>query len=108
MARQPVKGGSTPWGPAQTVEELKPGIWHVTTASHGGIVISDGRLGTLPPEARQTKYSQNGWFEEDCDWAIPVWFFRGEFKEADVQAAKEMIQGYHKGLVKLLDTVVLN
>lgn len=30
---------STPWGTAQTIETLAPGILLVTTASHGGLML---------------------------------------------------------------------
>ena len=67
----PTCGSSSPWGPIQTVEALGPDAVCVTTASHGGLRVSLAAWGRLPEPIRKTAYSDNGWFEEDCDWALP-------------------------------------
>lgn len=67
----PAVGSSSPWGPIQTVEPLGPDAAFVTTASHGGLRVSLAAMARLPEAVRETPYSQNGWFEEDCDWALP-------------------------------------
>lgn len=67
----PVPGPSSPWGPIQTVTPLGPDVVAVTTASHGGLRVSLTALARLPEAIRQTAYSSGGWFEEDCDWALP-------------------------------------
>ena len=67
----PSRGGSSPWGPIQTVTPLGPDAVAVTTASHGGLRVSPSALARMPAEIRQTAYSGGGWFEEDCDWALP-------------------------------------
>jgi hypothetical protein len=64
-------GSSSPWGPIQTVTPLGPDAVAVTTASHGALQVSPGALERMPAPIRQTAYSANGWFEEDCDWALP-------------------------------------
>lgn len=67
----PVPGGHSPWGPVQTVLPLGPDAVVVTTASHGGIWVSADGLARIPEPLRRTACSAGGWFEEDCDWAIP-------------------------------------
>lgn len=67
----PRPGGPSPWGAIQTVTPLGPDAAAVTTASHGGIWVSASALGRIPEPLRRTAYSAGGWFEEDCDWAIP-------------------------------------
>lgn len=57
----------TPWGPSQTVKTIIPGITHVTTASHGGILVSPEYQKKIPIYMR----SNDGWYEEDCQWSIP-------------------------------------
>lgn len=58
-------GSPTPWGPAQSVEQLAPGIEEVVTAGHGGIRLSPERLAAMPADAR----TADGWYEEDCEAA---------------------------------------
>lgn len=70
---------SSPWGPVQHGEQLAAGIWRVSTASHGGIWLSEDRLRELDeimPEAYPTFVGDARWFEEDCDWCIPVIAFQ--------------------------------
>jgi hypothetical protein len=79
---------ATPWGPAQTKEEIAPGIIKVTTASHGGILLD---------EARQAEFKKvfpsfcpfccEGAFEEDCDWSMVALAFP-QFFPNDQEAAK--------------------
>jgi len=72
------KGSHTPWGAAQHVRELVPGIWNVDTAGHGGIKLDRERHAQLPAECRR----EGGWFEEDCDICIPLAFFFDEIRVA--------------------------
>ncbi|HEX3729758.1 MAG TPA: hypothetical protein VHV47_08135, partial [Opitutaceae bacterium] len=50
---------------------LGPDAVEVTTPSHGGIRVSLTALARIPEPLRETSFSGDGWFEEDCDWAIP-------------------------------------
>lgn len=79
----------TPWGPAQTQTTIAPGILSITTASHGGIWVSQERLAAMPAEYQATKYPgpsydsqgqpSGAWFEEDSAWVGPVLAFWPEF-----------------------------
>jgi len=60
----------TPWGIAQAVEVLAPGIGLVHTAGHGGIKCDRTANAAIPALWRQP----NGWYEEDCECAIPFHF----------------------------------
>jgi hypothetical protein len=60
----------TPWGPAQSVEILAPGIGLVHTAGHGGIKCDRATNAAIPAVWR----AANGWHEEDCACAIPFFF----------------------------------
>ena len=71
----------TPWGKSQTDECLGVGLHWVTTASHGGLMITKARAEKqLSPNARQFagRYGSYLCFEEDCAYAIafyeqPLW-----------------------------------
>jgi hypothetical protein len=60
---------NTPWGPAQTAQDIGRGVIAVTTASHGGLFVPDELLPAISPtgqaEARRWCGSPN-WYEEDC------------------------------------------
>jgi hypothetical protein len=71
-------GSKTPWGSAQSAQELAPGIWSVSTAGHGGLKLDRARHAQLPPECRR----EGGWFEEDCEIYIPFAFFLEELRKA--------------------------
>lgn len=66
---------SSPWGPVQSAKHLADGIWSVSTSGHGGIWLSNDRVAELheimgynyPTFCRDYQ-----WYEEDCDWTIPV------------------------------------
>ena len=63
----------TPWGPAQTADEIAPGIIFYTTASHGGYFLSPERNAQIPLKVRKTTFCKlglKGWYEEDCDAQI--------------------------------------
>ena len=105
----PAVGSSSPWGPIQTVEPLGPDAAFVTTASHGGLRVSLAAMARLPQALRETPYSQNGWFEEDCDWALPYLalgldaFERDAARAAEVhQAAVRTVQRWHAPLAAVL------
>lgn len=69
------EGSRTPWGPAQTVYDIAPGIAEVSCEGHGGIKLSKERNREVPPALR----TSSGWYEEDCEAAIPMWAFHEEY-----------------------------
>ena len=48
---------------------LAPGAWTLSTAGHGGIKLNRKRNALVPADAR----AKGGWYEEDCEWAIPAY-----------------------------------
>jgi len=66
---------STPWGRSQYSEKIAVGIMSYSTAGHGGIHLSKKRNAMVPEYMRNI----NGWYEEDCEWAIPAIVFPVEF-----------------------------
>ena len=60
----------SPWGPIQTRKTLCPGFFDVSTASHGGIMVSRCAVaGNLSAAAQRCGFWEYGFlcFEEDCD-----------------------------------------
>jgi hypothetical protein len=105
----PIRGASSPWGAIQTVIPLGPDAALVTTASHGGIRVSQAALASLPKPIRKTAFSGAGWFEEDCDWALPYLSLGLDAFEPDRARGAEMwaaavrtVQRYHAHHAALL------
>ncbi|MEP9403819.1 DUF7007 domain-containing protein [Sphingomonas silueang] len=66
----------SPWGPLQTADQRLPGIWHVTTASHGGFLLSDERQSAMPALLRRDDAAS----EEDVDWTRVMLAFEPEWR----------------------------
>ena len=96
----PRAGAPSPWGAIQTVIPLGPDAAAVATASHGGICVSERALARIPEPLRRTAHSAGGWFEEDCDWAIPylalgLHAFDGERGASLRTAAERTVRRWH-------------
>ena len=66
---------STPWGAAQQVENHLRGFSTVSTAGHGGMMVSRGAaMKYLSEPARKHAHIHHDYFcyEEDCDYLIPL------------------------------------
>lgn len=92
----------SPWGACQTADEPISGVWHVTTASHGGYIINPERNLQIPEDAR----NGGGVYEEDNDWAIVGWVFRTELLAKDaafpIVRAKEILFHWHPDIYQSL------
>lgn len=84
-------GPQTPWGPAQHSTEYGDGIIKYGTAGHGGIKVPD-ELNQKIPSALRVK---DGWYEEDCDWAIVAVSFPGYFTDRDHRGAVYVMERYY-------------
>ena len=70
--RKPI---TTPWGTVQECTVIAPGIYSVTTAGHGGIMIDRALVPhILSPEALAEGFLENGCYcyEEDAAESIPL------------------------------------
>ncbi len=87
----------SPWGAIQTAEQIHPGIWHLTTASHGGFILSEARQAAMP----QSLVLPHIAYEEDVDYALVVLAFASEFEAIGgsgallVKNAHDTIRNWH-------------
>lgn len=85
----------TPWGISQHETKIADGIVVVSTASHGGIFVSDARLARIPENhqkyAQQWSGSRN-WFEEDCAAACVVVAYPEFFTLAQIDEAQTILK----------------
>jgi len=77
------EGSRTPWGEAQRVEDIAPGITFAPTEGHGGIKLSPERNREIHPALR----NRNAWYEEDCDRHIVAMRFNEHFNESSESAS---------------------
>ena len=63
---------SSPWGRVQTCDVLCPGVFLVSTASHGGTMVAPEMAAVLSPAARRCGFKRNGYicFEEDSQESV--------------------------------------
>lgn len=65
----------SPWGEIQHCEELCPGVYQVSTASHGGVMAKLSVASKLFSMAvRQYSFVEGGYlcFEEDCEALVAI------------------------------------
>ena len=65
----------SPWGKVQRQEELCSGVFSVSTASHGGIMVHGSvAKAVLSPAARKHCFRDGSYycFEEDCDAPVAI------------------------------------
>jgi hypothetical protein len=63
---------NSPWGKVQTCDVLCPGVFLVSTASHGGTLVSKEVSALLSLAAQKCGFKQGGYlcFEEDCQESV--------------------------------------
>lgn len=87
---------STPWGAPDSVTMIAPGIWSVSTPSHGGIYLEREALARIP-KAHQDYAAQwshgmgAAWFEEDCAVACVIVAYPEHFTPSNVESAKATV-----------------
>jgi hypothetical protein len=89
----------TPWGQPQSVEHIADGIVFVSTASHGGFVLSESRNSQIPRYMKccSTVGAQmrRGFYEEDCAQAIVIVVFSHFFGTDLVAAAHTAMKHWY-------------
>lgn len=73
------EGSRTPWGVADNVTNIAPGMAIASTPGHGGMKLSPERNALIPPALRNA----SGWYEEDCEINIPLHYFPEEWVAQD-------------------------
>jgi len=97
----------SPWGEVDYCDALCPGVFMVSTAGHGGVMISKGLAAILSPAAMKCGEKRGGYicFEQDSAeyvalrelldkgmWSVPE---KTKDKEAYVECINEVVRKYH-------------
>ena len=63
---------SSPWGEVQSCEVLCPGVFLVSTASHGGTMVANEVAAVLSPAAKKCGFKDKGYicYEEDAQESV--------------------------------------
>jgi hypothetical protein len=84
-------GSRTPWGKADEVEVLAPGVQRVSTPSHGGIKLDKHRNGSVHEAFRKA----DGWYEEDLEWAVVALTFPDLFEPKERDLARGILINHY-------------
>jgi hypothetical protein len=76
-------------------DNLPEGFSFRSTPGHGYLEINHALLSAMPANMRSTRFSSPGSFEEDCDWSIPVIFYRRFFCKRMQLAALKTLYNWH-------------
>lgn len=101
---------SSPWGEIQECDYICRGVYQVSTASHGGVMLRSSLAETLlSPAARKCGFRERGFtcFEEDCQAAVvllelldkglhktPKWFEPERYRELLEDSVKRWYPHY--------------
>lgn len=92
---------NSPWGHVHQSEVIAPGLVSVSTASHGGLCLSEERWASLKKAFPDFHgYAGDGFLEEDCDWAIAAIYWPGEFSARWVHFAVQTVRDYQSSFTK--------
>lgn len=80
--QNPISPSSSPWGFVHRSTPIIEGVWLLSTAGHGGIYVAPKLHDAMPEHMKWTRFSEKGFFEEDCDWCIPFVFFEDDIIES--------------------------
>lgn len=92
---------STPWGASQFSKRIARGITMYSTAGHGGLKVSAGRLADMHPALVNMGFGglgNKGWFEEDASWCAVALAFPECFDANTVEAAHKTAQSWYSKL----------
>jgi hypothetical protein len=82
---------NSPWGIVDHGERFAEGVFFVSTPSHGGFKLAAVHNVLIPAAFRR----EDGWYEEDCDAAIPMFFMPLLFKPEEVLNARLSLRNWH-------------
>jgi hypothetical protein len=95
---KPTTHTSTPWGPADDVEAVAPGITWYSTPSHGGFRLDAKRRAQLAPAVRKydecSRFTSPGWFEEDVEAALVILSFPEAFPDTMPERMHTVVARY--------------
>lgn len=87
-----------PWGDIQETQRIADGIYYITTASHGGYLVSGKRWDEMPEHFRKCSLTDDNWFEHDMSWCGVVLAYPDCFPPALYHIAKQLYREVYETL----------
>lgn len=87
----------TPWGTSDHQKTYGEGVTFYGTPSHGGFRLLKAQNDRVPDYLRACTWGdlgRDGWYEEDCDWAIVCLIFPELFTAEDLENARLTLKSY--------------
>jgi len=78
----------TPWGQSDYSREAGPGVVFHKTPSHGGYKVQPAQNKLINAVWR----TDDGWYEEDCAWAVVAFTFPKYFPPKALQQAIDTLK----------------
>lgn len=104
LQRPSVKSGAhTPWGCADRSKLYAEGIVEHETPEHGGFHLDAVRNAMVDPAWR----NDDGWYEENCEWARVAFAFPGLFTDFERRCADETLRHREPDAYERVNGVVL-
>lgn len=92
---------TTPWGFADQVEDVAPGVKFASTPSHGGYFLTADRQARMPEYFRdKDANTAAGWYEEDCHGAFVALVFEDVASPARRDAARKVVACFYPDLLE--------
>jgi len=101
----------SPWGEIQHSHDITRGIKVVSTAGHGGIMISEALAKSkLPPIALKKAIFYSGYycFEEDCAYAIPSLIMNIPLEYATREQLEKVVKDWYPEIYEAFTKIKLN
>ncbi|EJB07099.1 hypothetical protein Rleg9DRAFT_6080 [Rhizobium leguminosarum bv. trifolii WSM597] len=97
-------GASTPWGMAQVSRQFADCVVLHSTASHGGLHLDENANTTVHTLYR----NENGFYEEDCEWAKIAHAFPHLFTNYERRLADRTLRDHYPDAYERVMGVILN
>ncbi len=88
---------TSPWGVVRMTLSVAPGIWLVTTASHGGFYLEPVVNAQVPLAWKQVSFKRqalSGFYEEQCDSCLVVLTFPHSFDSRALASAGRLFDSW--------------
>jgi len=92
---------ATPWGKSDYAKRYAVGVMFYETPSHGGFHLSPKKNVLVHSALR----NDDGWYEEDCEWAKVALTFPALFTSEEYEGATKTAQTYFPETYKQFQTL---
>lgn len=112
MSKNKTESVETPWGAVKSSDVIAHGIEFIRAEEHAGIHLSPQRNAGIPfwlKEVTLDGQGVTGWYENNCDWCIPMivfasefgrWNANAEFANRNIEKAYSLFRSYFMPMIE--------